>query len=223
MGCIPIFMLLSKGASNAETCRLLYQRPGNLKGEEFPVCAGLNCGARKLETVLVDFGVMGDPRIAAISGEHGGAAGGHPLAELQASGDKTLTMETMATGLAKVVKTVCEGAGWAASSAWPAAAAPPSRRRPCAGCRSACPRSWARPSAAATSRRYVGNGDITMMPSIVDVAGINSISRAIYANAAGAIAGMVSRELPERRKQAADHRLHVRQHDHLRHPRRGMR
>jgi len=31
---------------------------------------------------------------------------------------------------------------------------------------------------------------------VVDVAGINSISRQIYANAAGAIAGMVSQELP---------------------------
>ena len=38
---------------------------------------------------------------------------------------------------------------------------------------------------------YVGTEDITMMPSVVDVAGINSISRRIYANAAGAIAGMV--------------------------------
>jgi uncharacterized protein (UPF0261 family) len=34
------------------------------------------------------------------------------------------------------------------------------------------------------------------MPSIVDVAGINSISRRIYANAAGAIAGMVKMETP---------------------------
>ena len=41
---------------------------------------------------------------------------------------------------------------------------------------------------------YVGAKDITMMPSIVDVAGLNSISRQIYANAAGAIAGMVEQE-----------------------------
>jgi uncharacterized protein (UPF0261 family) len=44
---------------------------------------------------------------------------------------------------------------------------------------------------------YVGTKDITMMPSVVDVAGINSISRRIYANAAAAIAGMVEQELPE--------------------------
>jgi uncharacterized protein (UPF0261 family) len=43
---------------------------------------------------------------------------------------------------------------------------------------------------------YAGTRDITFMPSIVDVAGINSISRQIYANAAGAIAGMVKMEAP---------------------------
>jgi uncharacterized protein (UPF0261 family) len=43
---------------------------------------------------------------------------------------------------------------------------------------------------------YAGTKDITFMPSVVDVAGINSISRTIYANAAGAIAGMVRVEAP---------------------------
>lgn len=42
--------------------------------------------------------------------------------------------------------------------------------------------------------RYVGTSDIVMMPSIVDVAGINTISSKIYANAAFAICGMVSME-----------------------------
>ena len=44
---------------------------------------------------------------------------------------------------------------------------------------------------------YAGTKDITFMPSIVDVAGFNRISRAIYTNAAGAIAGMVSIGVPE--------------------------
>ena len=39
---------------------------------------------------------------------------------------------------------------------------------------------------------YVGTTDITMMPAIVDVSGINRVSRAIFKNAAGAICGMVS-------------------------------
>ena len=43
---------------------------------------------------------------------------------------------------------------------------------------------------------YAGFKDITFMPSIVDVAGVNRISREIFANAAGAIAGMVQVEAP---------------------------
>jgi uncharacterized protein (UPF0261 family) len=39
---------------------------------------------------------------------------------------------------------------------------------------------------------YVGTTDITMMPAIVDVSGINRVSRAIFENAAGAICGMVA-------------------------------
>jgi len=43
---------------------------------------------------------------------------------------------------------------------------------------------------------YVGTKDITMIPSIVDVAGINRISKIIFSRAAGAICGMVETELP---------------------------
>ncbi len=39
---------------------------------------------------------------------------------------------------------------------------------------------------------YVGTTDITMMPAIVDVSGLNRVSRVIFENAAGAIAGMVT-------------------------------
>ena len=39
---------------------------------------------------------------------------------------------------------------------------------------------------------YVGTTDLTMMPAIVDVSGRNRVSRAIFTNAAGAIAGMVA-------------------------------
>jgi uncharacterized protein (UPF0261 family) len=39
---------------------------------------------------------------------------------------------------------------------------------------------------------YVGTSDITMMPSVVDVAGLNRLSRRIFTNAAGAICGMTT-------------------------------
>jgi len=44
---------------------------------------------------------------------------------------------------------------------------------------------------------YMGVKDVTMMPSIVDVAGLNRISREIFANAAGAICGMVETSAPK--------------------------
>jgi uncharacterized protein (UPF0261 family) len=43
---------------------------------------------------------------------------------------------------------------------------------------------------------YVGTKDITMIPSIVDVAGINRISKIIFSRAAGAVCGMVEAEMP---------------------------
>ncbi len=44
---------------------------------------------------------------------------------------------------------------------------------------------------------YMGVKDVTMMPSIVDIAGLNRISREIFANAAGAICGMVETSAPK--------------------------
>jgi len=45
--------------------------------------------------------------------------------------------------------------------------------------------------AAGDTRDYVGGSDVTLMASVTDVAGLNSISRQILANAAAAMAGMV--------------------------------
>ena len=43
---------------------------------------------------------------------------------------------------------------------------------------------------------YVGVKDIVMVPSIVDVAGVNRISREIFAKAAGAVCGMLETDVP---------------------------
>ena len=44
---------------------------------------------------------------------------------------------------------------------------------------------------------YVGTKDIMMIPSIVDVVGINQVSRVIFSRAAGAICGMVEMDIPK--------------------------
>jgi len=50
--------------------------------------------------------------------------------------------------------------------------------------------------ASGNTAQYVGVKDIVMMPSIVDVAGLNRISRQILSRAAGAICGMVEAQAP---------------------------
>jgi uncharacterized protein (UPF0261 family) len=50
--------------------------------------------------------------------------------------------------------------------------------------------------ASGNTAPYVGVSDITIMPSVVDLAGINAISRRVLANAAGAMAGMVQNRSP---------------------------
>ncbi len=45
-------------------------------------------------------------------------------------------------------------------------------------------------------RPFVGVKDVTIMPAVVDIAGINRLSSQILSNAAGAIAGMVKVERP---------------------------
>ena len=51
-------------------------------------------------------------------------------------------------------------------------------------------------AASGDTSPYVGTKDVTMIPSIVDVAGVNRVSRIIFSRAAGAICGMVSAQPP---------------------------
>lgn len=48
--------------------------------------------------------------------------------------------------------------------------------------------------ASGNTEQYVGTSDIVMIPSVVDVAGLNTISTKIFGNGAAAIAGMVNHE-----------------------------
>lgn len=49
--------------------------------------------------------------------------------------------------------------------------------------------------ASGNTAHYVGTKDIMMMPSIVDVAGLNSVSEMVFSQAAGAICGMVETQI----------------------------
>lgn len=162
------------------------------KGAEFRFVRDL-IQARGLETLVVDFGVMGDPPFSPdISADTVARAGGSSIVELRASKDKTRAMQVMSDGLAAVVADLYAsgrlgGILGMAGSGGTAIATAAMRRLPVG-----VPKLMVSTVASGDVAAYVGTTDITMMPSVVDVAGINSISRAIYANAAGAIAGMVA-------------------------------
>ncbi len=68
-------------------------------------------------------------------------------------------------------------------------------RRACAACRSACRRCMISSIASGDVGPYVGPSDITMMYSVTDVQGLNSISRQVLANGANAMVGMAKARL----------------------------
>lgn len=55
--------------------------------------------------------------------------------------------------------------------------------------------------ASGNTANYVGCSDITMMYSVVDVAGLNQVSRRVLSNAAHAMAGMVAHSIPSESSQ----------------------
>ncbi|MFM2177033.1 MAG: hypothetical protein RL015_1131 [Verrucomicrobiota bacterium] len=63
--------------------------------------------------------------------------------------------------------------------------------------------------ASGNTAPYVGTKDIVMMPTIVDVAGLNRLSRVIFENAAGAICGMVEAAQLRQQQPASDKPLIV--------------
>jgi uncharacterized protein (UPF0261 family) len=167
------------------------------KGLEYQFVRNL-LNERGIKTIVVDFGVLGDPVIDAdISASEVAQAGGTSLEELRSSQDKTKSMRTMSEGLIKIVSNLHQeghlgGVLGMAGSGGTSLVTASMRSLPVG-----IPKLMVSTVAAGDVAQYVGTKDITMMPSVVDVAGLNSFSRTIYANAAGAIAGMVEMDLPQ--------------------------
>ena len=166
------------------------------KGQEFAFIKEL-IEKRGLVTLVVDFGVMGAPGIQPDVGrEHVARAGGGDLAELRSGEHKDQAMQVMAAGLAVVVRELydqgkLDGILGMGGSGNTSIATTAMRALPVG-----VPKLMVSTLGGGDVSAYTGTKDITFMPSIVDVAGFNRLSRAIYANAAGAIAGMVQMEAP---------------------------
>jgi uncharacterized protein (UPF0261 family) len=154
--------------------------------------------AHGVNVLTVDFGVLGDPPfVPDVTNVEVARAGGVEISTLRQSKDKTLAMRVMAEGLPRVLSRlrdegrldgVCGMGGSGGTTILSAGVR---------GLPIGIPKLLISTVAAGDVSGYVGSADLTLMHSVVDVAGLNRISRQIYTNAAAAIAGMVKAIQPE--------------------------
>jgi uncharacterized protein (UPF0261 family) len=151
-----------------------------------------------VDVVLVDAGIMGEPLAEPdIGREEVARAAGAEVTDLAATGDRGAAVETMARGAAEIVKGLraegrLDGILGLGGSGGSAIATYAMRQLPVG-----VPKLMVSTVASGDTRPYVGAVDVTMMYSVVDIAGINQISARILTNAAAAIAGMADAQAIE--------------------------
>jgi uncharacterized protein (UPF0261 family) len=149
------------------------------------------------DVLLVDAGVLGEPQVAPdIAREEVASAAGADHAALVAEGDRGRAVEVMGRGAGVVLGRLhaegrLQGAAAVGGSGNSSIAAAAMRDLPVG-----VPKLIVSTVASGDTRPYVGANDVTMMYSVVDIAGINQISAQILTNAAGAIAGMAKAAPP---------------------------
>jgi uncharacterized protein (UPF0261 family) len=167
------------------------------KGAEYAFLRG-EIIARGHELLAANTGVVGaaEDFPVDISADEIALAGGTTLAALRAKADRGAAMKAMSAGAASVAEKLYAagrfagaiGMGGSGGSSVVTAAL---RALPIG-----VPKVCVSTVASGDTSAYVGAKDVVLVPSIVDVAGVNRISRVIFARAAGAICGMVEREPP---------------------------
>ncbi|MFN0067709.1 MAG: Tm-1-like ATP-binding domain-containing protein [Limisphaerales bacterium] len=166
------------------------------KGDEHAYVAGL-LRARGHATLLIDVGTGAPPRVTPdIPREEVARAAGMDLAAVLARHDRGEAVAAMASAAAALLpKLVAEGriqGGIARGGGGGTAIATAAMR----GLPLGFPKLMVSTLAGGNTAPYLGVKDIVMFPSIVDVAGLNRLSRLLLARAAGAIAGMVEAPPP---------------------------
>jgi uncharacterized protein (UPF0261 family) len=150
-----------------------------------------------VEALLVDTGCLGEPAVRAdVPREEVFRAAGTSLEAMRAAGDRGLAVTKAAEGAAALaVRWHAEGkvAGvlGLGGSAGTTIATAAMRALPIG-----VPKLMVSTLASGSVGHFVGSSDILMMNSVVDVSGINRISRAVLARAAQAMAGMALGRIP---------------------------
>ena len=154
--------------------------------------------ARGHRTLLIDIGVLEPPAVRPdVSREEVAKAAGADLAALVARKDRGEAVAAMSRGAAALLPRLFaegkfDGVIALGGSGGTSVACAAMRALPLG-----VPKVMVSTVAASDVSGYVGVKDIVMIPSIVDVAGINKISREVFARAAGAISGMVETRVPQ--------------------------
>jgi len=151
-----------------------------------------------INTLLMDTGVLGDPLVTPdIPSGEVAKAGGSTLEGLRQKGDRGNAVDVMIKGVRQLVPDLFEkgkfdgvislggGAGTNIATAG-------MRELPVG-----VPKLMVSTLASGDVSSFVDVKDITMMYSVVDIAGLNNLSKTIISNAAGAICGMVRQTAPE--------------------------
>jgi uncharacterized protein (UPF0261 family) len=162
------------------------------KGEEFSFLRALIESAG-LHTIMIDVSVLGaSPFVAGISAAEVAAAANEDLAALQRERDRGRSVTAMALGATAILVRLhaqgsIHGVVALGGSAGTTIATAAMRALPYG-----FPKLMVSTLAAGDVKPYVGIKDICMMPSVLDISGLNSVSRQILSNAAAAICGMVA-------------------------------
>ncbi|HEV2351587.1 MAG TPA: Tm-1-like ATP-binding domain-containing protein [Terriglobia bacterium] len=164
------------------------------KGEEFAYLRK-QIESAGLRTLVIDAGILGQPTFAPdIMRDEVARAGGQELNGLLTANDRGKAVAAMADGATVIIRglfdeTRIDGLISLGGSAGTTIGTAAMRALPVG-----FPKVMVSTLASGDTRPYVGTKDITMVHPVVDIAGLNVLSRRILGNAAAAIAGMVKRE-----------------------------
>ena len=148
---------------------------------------------RGVDVLLVDAGILGEPLVKPdVTRQEVAAAAGADVQALADAHDRAVALETMGRGAAEVVcRLHAEGRldaiGALGGTGGTTIATSAMRALPIG-----VPKLMVSTVASGDTSPYVDTSDVTMMHSVVDVAGINRVSSRIIANAARGLAGMAS-------------------------------
>ena len=163
------------------------------KGEEYLYIKQL-AGELGLKTLMIHTGVFEPAFVPEVSNGEVARAAGMSIEELAAGKDRALATEVLSRGLEQLVPQLYkegrfDGMISFGGTGGTSLVAPAMRALPIG-----VPKVLVSTVASGNTAPYVGTSDIVMIPSVVDVAGLNSISTKIFSNAMFAIAGMLKFE-----------------------------